>query len=116
VPLPQWVYPRNSSKVFNGNVYVLISENTYSQAIVFSSIIQDFNLGNIVGEETAGKANQTGQVQKVQLNNTGFTVYSPIYIFSRAKVVDESRGIIPDVEVDYSKAKEKVLSIIEQEK
>ena len=112
VPYPSWVIPENKIKVFNGNVYVLLSEKSYSQAIVFATIVQDFNLGKIVGEETAGKANQTGQVQKTQLNNTGFTVYCPIYIFSRAKVIDESRGVIPDVEIDYSKAKEKVLSIL----
>jgi len=114
VPYPNWVIPKNETNVFNGDVYVLVSEQSYSQAIVFAAIIQDFNLGKIVGKETAGKANQTGQVQKQQLNHTGFTVYCPIYIFSRVKVIDESRGIIPDVEVNYSMAKEKVLSLINQ--
>ncbi|WP_350292552.1 S41 family peptidase [uncultured Croceitalea sp.] len=112
VPFPNWVTPNNEVTVFKGNVYALVSKQSYSQAIVFTTIIQDFNLAKIIGEETAGKANQTGQVQNIQLNYTGFTVYCPIYIFSRAKVVDESRGVIPDVEVTYTKALEKTLSLI----
>jgi C-terminal processing protease CtpA/Prc len=112
VPFPSWVTPKNKTDVFKGNVYVLISKQTYSQAIVFATIVQDFNLGRIIGEETAGKANQTGQVQNIQLSHTGFTVYCPIYIFSRAKVVDDSRGVIPDIEVDYFKALEKAMSLI----
>ena len=112
VPYPTWVQPKNEVPVFNGDVYVLVSEESYSQAIVFATIVQDFNLGKIVGEETAGKANQTGQVQRISLDHTGFTVYCPIYIFHRAKVVDGNRGIIPDIEVPYSEAKEKTMSLI----
>lgn len=115
VPYPTWVQPKNEVPVFNGNVYVLVSEETYSQAIVFATIVQDFDLGKIVGDETAGKANQTGQVQRISLDHTGFTVYCPIYIFHRAKVVDGNRGVIPDIEVPYAKAKEKTLSLIENQ-
>lgn len=110
VPFPSWVQPKNEVTVFKGNVYVLVSEQSYSQAIVFATIVQDFNLGRIVGEETAGKANQTGQVQKINLDHTGFTAYCPIYIFHRAKVIDGNRGLIPDIEVPYSMAKETALS------
>lgn len=111
VPFPKWVQPKNEVPVFKGNVYVLVSEQSYSQAIVFATIVQDFDLGKIVGEETAGKANQTGQVQKLSLGHTGFTVYCPIYIFHRAKVFDGTRGVIPDIEVPYSEAKETALSL-----
>lgn len=112
VPFPNWVQPKNEVTPFKGNVYVLVSEQSYSQAIVFATIVQDFNLAQIVGEETAGKANQTGQVQKINLDHTGFTAYCPIYIFHRAKVIDGNRGVIPDIEVPYSIAKETALSYI----
>ena len=112
VPYPNWVQPKNEVPVFKGDVYVLVSEKSYSQAIVFATIVQDFNLGKIVGEETAGKANQTGQVQKINLEHTGFTVYCPIYIFHRAKVIDGKRGVVPDIKVPYPKAKKTTLSLI----
>lgn len=97
VPFPQWVTPEPQAHGFNGNVYVMISERTYSQAIAFATIVQDFSVGTVVGEITAGRANQTGQVQTHELKNTGLTAYAPIYIFHRAKVRPEEKGVVPDV-------------------
>jgi C-terminal processing protease CtpA/Prc len=95
-PYAQWVQPpAELANRFNGDVEVTIGRGTYSQAIVFATIIQDFGLGRVVGTETEGPANQTGQVQTMVLPNTGFEVRAPIYIFTRASGDTGTRGVVP---------------------
>ena len=101
LPFEQWKKPENNT-VFKGDIYVVISERTYSQAIVFSNIIQDFNIAKLVGKETGGKSNQTGQVQTVVLPNSKFKVISPIYIFYSYGNPNSRKGVIPDIELETS--------------
>jgi C-terminal processing protease CtpA/Prc len=97
LPFPQWVEPTARPWRFAGELYVLFGARTYSQAIVFATIVQDFGIGKLVGEETAGLANQTGQVTKTTLPNTGLSVQAPIYIFYRAKPRIGESGVAPDI-------------------
>jgi hypothetical protein len=97
LPFPQWVEPTARPWRFAGELYVLIGARTYSQAIVFATIVQDFGIGKLVGEETAGLANQTGQVTKTTLPNTGLYAQAPIYIFYRAKPRIGESGVAPDI-------------------
>jgi hypothetical protein len=97
LPFPQWVEPTARPWRFAGELYVLISARTYSQAIVFATIVQDFDIGTLVGEETAGLANQTGQVTRTSLPNTGLSAQAPIYIFYRAKPRIGESGVVPDI-------------------
>ncbi len=101
VPFPQWVTPGENPLRFEGDVYVLISERSYSQAIVFANIVQDFGIGKLVGEETSGRASQTGQVQKITLANTKVEGAAPIYIFYRAKPGDVNKGVVPDIAIAH---------------
>jgi C-terminal processing protease CtpA/Prc len=91
--------PKDLPMRFNGKVYALIGALTYSQAISFASTLQDFEIATIVGEETEGPANQSGQVQSFILPNTGLQTLAPIYIFKRASGDTSRRGVIPDVEI-----------------
>jgi len=91
--------PKTLPNRFEGNVYTLIGGLTYSQAIAFSSTLQDYKIATIIGEETEGPANQTGQVQSLKLPNTGFEVLAPIYIFTRKSGDVSNRGVIPDVTI-----------------
>lgn len=82
---------------FHGQVYALVGPATYSQAIVFAATLQDHGLALIAGEETVGRANQTGQVQRFELPNSGLIAAAPIYIFLRASGEASDRGVIPDI-------------------
>jgi C-terminal processing protease CtpA/Prc len=96
-PYAQWVEPAaDLANRFTGEVDVVIGRGTYSQAIMFATIVQDFGLGRIVGTETEGPANQTGQVQTLILPNTGLEVRAPIYIFTRASGTTGTGGVMPD--------------------
>lgn len=97
LPFPQWMEPTARPWRFAGETYVLISARTYSQAIVFATIVQDFDIGTLVGEETAGLANQTGQVTKTSLPHTGLSAQAPIYIFYRAKPRAGESGVVSDI-------------------
>lgn len=100
LPFQQMITPPEElPNRFSGDVYVLIGGLTYSQAIAFSSTLQDYELAKIAGEETEGPANQTGQVQSLILPNTGFEVLAPIYIFTRTSGDLSNRGVIPDIAI-----------------
>jgi C-terminal processing protease CtpA/Prc len=97
LPFAQWVEPpANMENRFAGEVSVEIGPATYSQAIVFATIVQDFAIGTITGTPTEGPANQTGQTQSLTLPHTGFEVRAPIYIFTRASGDAGRAGVMPD--------------------
>lgn len=75
--------PATLANRFNGDVYVLTGPMTYSAAIVFATIVQDYGIGKIAGDAPVGAANQTGQVQSFALPNTNIETLSPLYIFRR---------------------------------
>lgn len=100
MPFAQWIEPDGSLEHrFDGEVIVLIGPATYSQAIVFSTTIQDYQIGFVAGEETAGRANQTAQVQHFQLPNTGFRVRAPLYVLTRSSGEETGTGVIPDIPI-----------------
>ncbi len=92
--------PENYPLRFNGAVYALIGRLTYSQAIVFAATLQDHDIATIVGEETEGAANQSGQVQLFTMPHTGLQGLAPIYIFKRANGDTSNRGVIPDIDIE----------------
>lgn len=101
VPFAEWVEPSDNTDRFAGNVFVLVSEKTYSQAIVFAVTVQDHHIGTIVGEPTGGHANQTGQVQMTALSNTALIVACPIYIIYRPSGDRNPGGLQPDIRIPH---------------
>lgn len=100
MPYAQWVKPESElDHRFDGDVIVLIGPATYSQAIVFSTTVQDYQIGLIAGEETVGKANQTAQVQHFDLPNTGFQVRAPLYVLTRSSGEETGTGVVPDIPI-----------------
>lgn len=55
---------------FSGNVYVLTNTNTYSAAMDFSMLIQDNNLGKIIGEPSSNKPESYGDILYFHLPNS----------------------------------------------
>lgn len=101
LPFALWVEPpAGLDNRFDGEIAVLVGPATYSQAIAFASVVQDFSIGQIAGATTAGRVNQTGQVQAFTLPETGFEVRAPLYIFTRASGVAGDGGLVPDIEID----------------
>lgn len=99
-PFAQWVQPPEAlPHRFEGEAVILIGPGTYSQAVVFAATAQDFGVARLAGLPTEGAANQSGQVQRFVLPNSGLTVQSPIYIFTRASGEQGREPLRPDLEV-----------------
>ena len=76
---------------------MIIGSFSYSQTIAFATEMQDFKIATLVGEPTAGRANQTAQVQHWAMPNSGLKAMAPIYIMVRASGEESTAGVQPDL-------------------
>lgn len=65
---------------FSGQVKVVIGPLTYSSAVLFSNVIRDYGLGELVGTGGAARTRQSGGVQSVKLPNTGLMLSYPRFV------------------------------------
>jgi hypothetical protein len=81
-------------------IYTLIGRKTYSSAVMNAWQMKSIAHSIMVGEETGGKLNHTGEVKTFTLPKTNFTVYYS----SKEWNYDKSQpgGIMPDKEIKYS--------------
>lgn len=61
--------------LFDGDVYVLTSTNSFSSAMDFAMLISDNKLGKIVGEPSGNKPRCYGDVSVFKLKNSGLIMY-----------------------------------------
>ncbi|NMP30652.1 hypothetical protein HII17_03670 [Thalassotalea sp. M1531] len=88
---------------FNGDVSVLISDFTYSSSILFANVIQDYQMGQLVGEPTGGRSGQTGGIQALNLANSNLRVISPRFYLERPKGGHNYAPVEPDLPINYDK-------------
>ncbi|MEM1080361.1 MAG: S41 family peptidase [Pseudomonadota bacterium] len=98
VPFENWIEPTATlANRFEGEVFILVGPNTYSQSIVFAAAAQDAGIAKIVGRPTEGAVNQTGQVQRFELPESGLLALAPIYMFTRASGETGRSPLMPDM-------------------
>ena len=98
--IDRWIQPEPGNPLrFSGKVYVLIGRSTYSSAILFSNVVQDFGFGVVAGTGGSARANQTGGVQKSTLPNSGLVLWWPRFILARPSSARDPLYATPDVEV-----------------
>jgi hypothetical protein len=85
---------------FDGEVYVLIGRSTYSSAILFSNVMQDFGFGTLAGAAPTARAEQSGSVQQSMLPNTGLALGWPRFVLERPSGKSEPVLLTPDVIVE----------------
>ncbi|MCY7309418.1 MAG: hypothetical protein LH619_01450, partial [Chitinophagaceae bacterium] len=86
-------------KAFTGKLYILINGGTYSAAGQFSSVIEKYNRGVIIGEEAGGNKAIIGGFlfsRKNSLPHTGIEI-SParLYTFYRKSGTNNGHGVYP---------------------
>ena len=102
------IKPKNHKNKFTGCVWVLVGSQTFSAAVGFAAIVQDYKLGTVVGEETGGVPNTYGnpmsQILTGVLDEKLITFY---YFVPHIKYIrpsgDDSmklRGVVPDIEIE----------------
>jgi hypothetical protein len=92
-----YIDPQKPAVRFEGEVYLLIGEITYSSAIVLATTVKDYNMATLVGQQTGGFANQTGQGNLFSLPNSELRAYVPTRLLLRPSGDTAVRGVIPHV-------------------
>lgn len=104
---------KSDKNLFDGKVFILTSNLTFSSAILFSSVFSDNNLATIVGEVPGNSPNHYGNVgihdctpnSKLQFTSTTKRFYRP------DSTKDPDR-LIPDVQVSAEEALNKTYELI----
>jgi C-terminal processing protease CtpA/Prc len=93
-----WVEPGvNDPLHFSGKTYVLVGRITYSSAVVFSNVVQDFGFAQLVGAGGYARTRQTGGVQRVILPNTHLEITIPRFVLDRPSGEREPALVHPDI-------------------
>lgn len=95
-----WTFnnPYTSENRYNGNIYVIMNENTASAAEQIILTMQFSNKVVLLGKKTSGAL---GQPLTVKLPS-GIIIYINTSKTINSKGVDVSSGIIPDIEFNFS--------------
>lgn len=81
---------------FHGRVHVLVNRHSYSNAASAAALIQDYDFGEIWGEETADVPTTYASVIGFELPVTGFTVTFPKSRIVRPGGDERLIGVVPD--------------------
>jgi hypothetical protein len=99
--IDRWIQPDRANPLrFDGEVLVLLGRSTYSSAILFANVIQDFGFGKLAGPRGAARADQSGGIQRSVLPNTGLVIYWPRFILARPSGMLEPRLVRPDIVIE----------------
>lgn len=103
---------KKNDVVFNGDIFVLTSVHTFSAAMDFAMLIQDNNLGTLVGETSGNMPNSYGDLLTFQLPNSKLHMYVSHKKWYRIDKSKADEALIPDYEVPQNEALEKVYELI----
>jgi len=95
-----WTPPQPDNPLrYSGKVYVLVGPGTYSSAVVFSNVVQDFGFGIIAGMGNSVRTATTGGTRRTTLPNSGLIVVSPRFVLTRPSGATVPALLTPDLEV-----------------
>ncbi len=99
--IEDWIPPQLDNPLrFDGKTYVLIGRSTYSSAILFANVMQDFGFATLAGAAPTARAEQSGSVQQSALPNTGLVLGWPRFVLERPSGAAEPVLLTPDVVVE----------------
>ncbi len=88
--------PFTTPLLFQGDLYLLIGSNSFSNAAIFAAILQDYDLAVLIGEETATLASCGSVFSPTILPKTKLPYFCPTTCFIRPNGVQGTHGVIPD--------------------
>ena len=95
---------RNAELEFDGNVYVLTDEDSFSSSMLFAEMVVDNGLGKVIGEPPAEPCNSCGEITQFYFEDIGMWLAVSTAYYTR---IDSSRGDY--IEPDYPCAGEEVI-------
>ena len=91
--------PGNNSLRYDGDIYVLIGNGTFSGGQSFAAAVKCFDISTLVGQETGSTTIEYGDMMAFTMPNSGLMFYVPCKYFVEACGKPDGRGVIPDYEV-----------------
>jgi len=91
--------PDDNSLRYDGNIYVLIGNGTFSGGQSFTAAIKCFKIGTLVGQETGGTTIEYGDIMTFTMLNSGLMFAVPCKYFVEACGKPDGHGVLPDYEV-----------------
>jgi hypothetical protein len=91
--------PFNAAERYRGQLYLLIGPDTLSAAITLATVLQDYDLAILIGEETADSASYCADVptELARLPRTGLRYMVPRTCFVRPNGLQDDQGVVPDL-------------------
>ncbi len=86
-------------KRFTGRVWLLINRRSYSNTVTVAALVQDYGLGEVLGEETSDMATTYGAMETFDLPRTGVKVGYPKALIIRPNGDRTARGVTPDIAI-----------------
>ncbi len=100
--------------VFDGDVYLLTSADSFSSAMLFAEYIKDNHLGTIIGEAPGNTPNGYGDIAMFKLPNSHMFMQISTKEFFRADRTNESNLVDPDILCDSEKAMEVLYKMLSE--
>ena len=97
---------------FDGKVYVLTSQYTFSSAMDFATVIQDNGIGKVIGEIPGNMPTAYGDKLGFQLPESKLVLSVSYKKFYRVDINKSIEPLIPDYTVEADKALEKLVEYI----
>lgn len=97
---------------FDGRVYVLTSQYTFSSAMDFATVIQDNGIGKVIGEIPGNMPTAYGDKLGFQLPESKLVLSVSYKKFYRVDINKSEEPLIPDCTVNADEALEKLVEYI----
>lgn len=90
---------------FEGRVYLLVDNGSYSSSNSFAAAFREYGLGKIIGYETGEPLIAFGNALKLSLRHSGirYTVSAAAYSPLKPHLGDEDHGLLPDLPLNDEK-------------
>jgi hypothetical protein len=97
--------PADGEYKFNGSVYAMIGAPTFSTASDFAHVLEDYDIGALVGEETGGLRQCFGDCPSFRMphSNISFSVSTKRFYAPIPKPGDATHGSVPDIPITDEK-------------
>jgi C-terminal processing protease CtpA/Prc len=107
---------QNKDYLYDGKVYVLTSNQTFSSATMFSVYLQDNGFAKVIGEPSGNSPSAYGDVLTFQLPNSKLMFQTTFKYFKRPDISKDSiKTQVPDYAVPAEDAINELKLIIKKE-
>lgn len=103
---------KHVDNAFDGRVYVLTSQYTFSSAMDFATVIQDNGIGKVIGETPGNMPTAYGDKLSFQLPESKLLLGVSYKKFYRVDINKSEEPLIPDCTVNADEALEKLVEYI----